>query len=97
MAKIRYEGQCCECCALMIANSDDSGCRDFYGHDHKPASLSERAVRLLDEENPEFADSPIPWDGWLVAGSDGEPVDGFCELCDGFSGYQYVYTFYVIR
>ena len=29
----------CECCALLIANGDDSGCRDHYGHDHPECDL----------------------------------------------------------
>ena len=24
----------CECCALVVNNDCDSGCRDFYGHTH---------------------------------------------------------------
>ena len=24
----------CECCALLITNGDDSGCRDFHNHTH---------------------------------------------------------------
>jgi len=34
MAKIIKEGTCCACCASMIANNDESGCRDFHGHTH---------------------------------------------------------------
>lgn len=30
----------CECCALMIANNDDSACRDYYGHTHPGPSGS---------------------------------------------------------
>lgn len=24
----------CECCTMLLANDDDSGCRDFHGHTH---------------------------------------------------------------
>lgn len=24
----------CECCALVLANNDESGCRDYHHHDH---------------------------------------------------------------
>ena len=26
----------CDCCALVVANDDESGCRDYYGHTHEP-------------------------------------------------------------
>lgn len=29
----------CDCCALMVANGDESGCRDFYGHTHQATEL----------------------------------------------------------
>ena len=38
MTAIR-EATVCECCLLVIANGDDSGCRDYYGHDHATCSL----------------------------------------------------------
>lgn len=28
------EGTCCVCCAILIANHDDSGCRGFHEHTH---------------------------------------------------------------
>lgn len=24
----------CDCCAIMVANNDESSCRDYYGHTH---------------------------------------------------------------
>ena len=30
----------CECCALVINNGDDSGCRDFHGHTHPTCDKS---------------------------------------------------------
>jgi hypothetical protein len=32
----------CECCALVIANGDDSGCRDYYGHTHAAPQRARR-------------------------------------------------------
>lgn len=29
----------CDCCALVVANGDESGCRDYYGHTHAPAEV----------------------------------------------------------
>lgn len=99
MAEIRFEGECCECCALVIANGDDSGCRDYYGHTHPSPALSAETVRWLNEDFPEFAESEIPWGAWLVLGDTGEgqrEIVG-CELCGQHDGYTFGYTFYVIR
>jgi hypothetical protein len=41
MRVIRDEMALCECCAVMLANDDDSGCRDYYGH-------AEHALVLFD-------------------------------------------------
>ena len=30
----------CECCALMVNNGDDSGCRDFHNHTHPTCDKS---------------------------------------------------------
>ena len=30
----------CECCALMVNNSDESSCRDFHGHTHPTCDKS---------------------------------------------------------
>lgn len=30
----------CECCALMVRNGDESGCRDYYGHTHPTCDKS---------------------------------------------------------
>lgn len=30
----------CECCALLITNGDDSGCRDFHNHTHPTCDKS---------------------------------------------------------
>ncbi|WP_247040325.1 hypothetical protein [Arthrobacter rhizosphaerae] len=29
----------CECCTLVLANDDESGCRDFHGHKHAPLDV----------------------------------------------------------
>lgn len=47
----------CECCAVLIANADESGCRDYYGHTHPAADVPAGTV-LTDDG----ADQPsIPW------------------------------------
>lgn len=38
----------CECCALMIANNDETGCRDHDHHTHKSVEVPARTV-LTDE------------------------------------------------
>lgn len=39
IAIVWEERNVCDCCALMIANGDDSSCRDYYGHDHPTCNL----------------------------------------------------------
>ncbi|MGN6129277.1 MAG: hypothetical protein ACTHOK_02960 [Nocardioidaceae bacterium] len=59
----------CECCALVIANGDDSGCRDYYGHTH-PAPDVPAGTCLTDDG----ADQPsTPW----TCEACGERVDRF--------------------
>lgn len=43
----------CDCCAMKLANDDDSACRDFHGHDH--ASLDVPLGTAL-------IDGPFDWD-----------------------------------
>lgn len=45
----------CECCALQIANGDESGCRDYYGHTHPSANVPVGTV-LTDDgaDQPSF-------------------------------------------
>ena len=50
MAELVREGECCECCALMVANGDDSGCRDYWEHDHPECSLPAGAFVASDGE-----------------------------------------------
>lgn len=47
----------CECCALKLANDDDSSCRDYHGHDH--ASLDVPAGTAITQ-------GPHDWDGTLA-------------------------------
>ena len=44
----------CECCALMLANNDDSGCRDYHGHDHAPLEVPRDTV---------ISGGPHTWEG----------------------------------
>ena len=88
MAEVRWEGQACECCLCMVSNGDESGCRDYWGHTHRSASLDARTERQLDETYPQFADSGIPWSAWLCVDSSalGDYADGWCDLCGEQSG-----------
>lgn len=94
--RVLWEGSACACCALVIANGDDSGCRDYYGHTHESAHLPARVVRQLNEAHPELVTEGISWDGWLVVTGD-EDHDGFCDLCDQYDGYAMVTDVAVIR
>lgn len=98
MAEILWEGSACECCRLVIANGDDSGCRDYYGHTHTAPTLPDRVKRQLSEVRPDMSYS---WDSYLVNAEDpdaedGDYSEGFCDLCDSFDGYQTVYPVAVI-
>lgn len=33
------EAQLCDCCALWLANNDDSACRDYHNHTHPQARM----------------------------------------------------------
>lgn len=46
----------CECCALKLANDDDSACRDYHRHEH--ASLCVPAGTAITQ-------GPHEWDGSL--------------------------------
>lgn len=49
MATIAGEYRVCDCCALMIANGDESGCRDYYDHGHRTCTLPGPAAIAGDE------------------------------------------------
>lgn len=51
----------CDCCLIMIANGDESGCRDYYGHDHPSCSIG-RAVP------GDASDTVTRWFRWDCAG-----------------------------
>lgn len=42
----------CECCALLIANGDDSACRDYYGHTHQSANVPAHTVLSDETDQP---------------------------------------------
>lgn len=46
----------CQCCALKLANDDESGCRDHHGHDHPALDLPADVV---------VSQGPHLWDGTL--------------------------------
>lgn len=99
MAQVIWEGHACECCTLMIANGDDSGCRDYYGHTHRTASLNERAVRQLTEV---YGEPAFPWDAWtVVSGPEGLDDDGTdmvmgCDFCEQ-DGYMEAHRIVIIH
>lgn len=45
----------CECCALLLANGDDSSCRDYYGHDHKSGFFPADTVLTDETDQPSRA------------------------------------------
>lgn len=59
----------CDCCLLMIANADDSGCRDYFGHDHPTCDLPGAVPG--DESNDETV-----WHEWTCAGCGTEILPG---------------------
>lgn len=63
------KSQLCECCALWVANRDDSGCRDYYGHAHKHAGPE---IEVIDIDTP-----PEDLDyTWTCDGCDVEQLPG---------------------
>jgi len=42
----------CECCALVIANGDDSGCRDYYGHTHAAPTVPAHTILTGESGQP---------------------------------------------
>lgn len=50
----------CSCCALWIANNDESGCRDWFGHTHKRCDISYLWVLS--------SDGDIVYDEWTCFG-----------------------------
>src|SRR5690349_13861868 len=47
MAHVIKEGTCCICCTLMIANNDESACRDYYEHDHPSVTEKDHGGYLV--------------------------------------------------
>ena len=58
----------CECCALIVNNGDDSGCRDYYEHTHPTCNNN---VTCVDSNN------------FRTTGYYGENCDGCGELIFG--------------
>lgn len=85
---VRHEDNVCTCCALVIANGDESGCRDFHGHTHRAPALDRRLSLRLDEEYPGARPAGVDWSSFMVLtgqddeGSAGEEDTlGACPLC----------------
>lgn len=87
----------CECCALLIANGDESGCRDYYGHTHETASVPAHTILTGDSDQPCYAftchgcresQEPFAYRLWAVVletkhtwGYDFERPDWWCFDC----------------
>ncbi|HSX68445.1 hypothetical protein [Nocardioides sp.] len=77
MATITGDLKVCDCCALMLANGDDSGCRDYYGHTHDAGALLPMTSVIAGD--PEEWQGSHPWlcdgcDEWQAWGSNRWPV-----------------------
>lgn len=44
MQTINREMDVCGCCVMVIANADESGCRDYWHHDHPTCDLPASTV-----------------------------------------------------
>ena len=87
MVSIVKEGTCCSCCALMIANNDESGCRDFYGHDHPSPYEGKWFLTEVVGTN----------DHIVITDTEDQVIVGPCTLCgQGESGYMQGHTFAVL-
>lgn len=96
VARVILEGKCCICCAVVIVNGDDSGCRDYWGHTHPAPTISGDLERQANEIWGEV--SEIPWAAWLViSGDEPEEIVGPCELCREGDGYMVGHTFSLVR
>lgn len=42
----------CECCALVLANGDDRGCRDYYRHTHPAPDVPRHTVLTRESGQP---------------------------------------------
>ena len=73
MAEIVREGVMCECCALMVANDDESGCRDYYGHTHQKCTLP-LGTYVSSEDESEY------WGYWTCEGCGQEMLPGAVQF-----------------
>ena len=51
---MEHDGLLCICCGILIANNDDSGCKDYHMHtekDHPKELWRTREYHLLDKES----------------------------------------------
>jgi len=82
-----FEGHACQCCAGVIANGDESGCRHYYGHTHRSAQLGARETRQLNEIHnvDRTADE---WTLGAVVTDDETMTYVNCDFCDQDMGYH---------
>ena len=69
----------CECCALLITNGDDSGCRDFHNHTHPDCDPAVRHLTGLKHHVGYFA---MNCTGCGMIQRDGAVVYGAIRLTD---------------
>lgn len=69
--QVAYETTVCECCALWIANRDDTGCRDYWGHEHETCDLG-----LEPGEHAALALSEPAHDAYRCAGCGDDYIGG---------------------
>ena len=69
----------CECCALLITNGDDSGCRDFHNHTHPDC---DHAVRHLTGLKHHVGYFTMNCTGCGMIQRDGAVVYGVIRLTD---------------
>lgn len=70
------QGALCECCASVIANGDESGCRDFHGHTHPSGAVTLGWVHVGDERAREYGEDECAGCGQEL----GDTVHGFGAL-----------------
>lgn len=73
MATITGELYLCECCALKLANDDESSCTGYYGHEaHALQSMNLQSPRLVLSGNEREWQDRYAW---------------YCDGCDQANAY----------
>ena len=59
----------CECCALMVNNGDESGCRDYYEHTHPTCDKNIARVDFNNFRTTGYYDENCDGCGELIFGT----------------------------